>query len=130
MNEEELKQAQETSRMALEQPINQESDLTSVMKTLNEDKLEKDSGLSSIDLKTRLHPFELTSMVIHDTVIGLNCLPAECLITTRTKKRLAVSLNGQGREEVVRIVQGERERQTGGGFMDKMKGMFTPAPKE
>lgn len=116
------------SRLALEQPVSQESDLASVMKTLNEDTIEVESQLPSIDMKTRLHPLELTSIVIHDTIIALNCLPTECLVTTRVKKRLAVSLQGKGREEIVKIVQGERqnEREKSGGIMSGIKNMFTP----
>jgi len=126
----EMEEAENISRIALEQPINQETELTGVMKVLNEDVLEKETHLPSIDMKTRLQPIELSSMVIHDTVIALNCLPQDCLITTRTKKRLAVSLNGLGREEMVKIVQGEREKRTGEGFMSKVKNLFTPAQND
>ena len=98
-------------------PIQQQNDLTGVLTNLNEDKLESD-GLSSIDTKTRLHPFELQNVIVHDALIGLGCLPQRCSITTRLKKRLAVSLLGKGRDEVVRIVQGEREKEKGGGFME------------
>jgi len=129
MKKVEFEEAKEMTRLALEQPVNQDSELTGVMKILNEDVLEKSTNLPSIDMKTRLAPFELTSMVIHDAVIALDCLPKECLITTRTKKRLAVSLLGEGRKEMVRIVQSEREKESGGGFMSKVKGLFTP-PKD
>ena len=128
MKKEENKQLEDTIKLAMEQPINQDSDLTGVMKTLNDDAVDKD-GLSKIDMKTRLHPFELTSMVIHDAVIGLQCLPTECSVTTRSKKRLAVSLKGLGREEIVRIVQGEREKQEGFGFGEKMKNLFVGGDK-
>ena len=47
-NTSELEDAREMTRMALEQPIVQESDLGQVMKTLNEDKLERDTGFPSI----------------------------------------------------------------------------------
>ena len=123
------KDQEEQSRMigmAMEQNINQDTELKGVMKEMNEDILEKSTQLPSIDMKTRLHPIELSSMVIHDAVVSLGCLPKECLITTRTKKRLAVSLNGLGREEMVKIVQGERESKQGGGFMDRVKGLFSP----
>ena len=104
----ELEQAKDYTRIALESPIQQDSDLKGVMKELNEDTFETEQLLPSIDLKTRLHPFELSSIIIHDVVVSLDCLPKECLITTRTKKRLAVSLKGEGRKEMVSIVQGER----------------------
>lgn len=126
----EIEEAEKISRIALEQPITQESELTGVMKVMNEDVLEKDTGLPSIDMKTRLLPIELSSMVIHDTVVALNCLPHDCLITTRTKKRLAVSLKGLGREEMVKIVSSERDKRTSEGFISKVKNLFTPAQKD
>ena len=109
MTRKELERAKDYTRLVTETPMTQESDLKGVMKEMNDDTLETEAKLPSIDLKTRLHPFELTNIIIHDTVISLNCLPKECLITTRTKKRLAVSLKGEGRKEMVEIVKGERE---------------------
>ena len=105
-----------------EQAVVQESDLKGVMKELNEDSIEKNTGFASIDTRSRLHPFEITSITIHDSIISLNCLPKVCLNTTRCKKRLSVSINGKGREEMVRIVQGERDNQAnkGGGFLKSM----------
>ncbi len=122
----EAKEIGAAKKFAMEQPIGQESELTGVMRHMNEDKLEGEERLPSIDMKTRLHPLELSNIIIHDAVVALNCLPKDCLITTRTKKRLAVSLHGLGREEMVKIVSQERERQSGGGFMDKVKNLFTP----
>jgi len=126
MSKEEIEERNAISKLVMEQPITQDSDLTGVIKILNEDRMETDDKLPSIDLKTRLHPLELSSIVIHDTIIALDCLPKNCLITTRTKKRLAVSLLGKGREEVVKIVQGERESKTAEGFGAKLKNLFTP----
>ena len=126
----ELERTREIMKYAMEQPMQTENELTGVIRTINEDIIEKDTGLPSIDLKTRLSPYELSSIIIHDTIIALGCLPASCLATTRTKKRLAVSLQGKGREEMVRIVQSEREHKAGSGFMDKAKGLFLPSPSQ
>lgn len=123
----ELEKAKDYTKIAMESPIQQESDLKGVMKEMNEDTLETDAKLPSIDLKTRLHPIEMSSIIIHDVVVSLDCLPKECLITTRTKKRLAVSKDGLGRSEMVQIVQGERMKEQGTGFISKVKGLFTPA---
>lgn len=114
-------------RHVMEQPMVQEGDLTGAVRLMNEDKIERETGLPSIDLRTRLTDFEVSNILVHDAVIALGCLPKECLVTTRTKKRLAVSLGGKGRSEIVEIVRGEREQKSGTGFMDKMKGMFSPA---
>jgi hypothetical protein len=127
ITKEEQEETRAMTQYVMEQPITQDAELTGVLKNINEDILEKDTGLPSIDLKTRLSEFELSSIIIHDTIVSLGCLPKSCLITTRTKKRLAVSLQGKGREEIVQIVQSERERKTGTGMMEKFKGLFTPS---
>lgn len=114
LSEEEQEQAEDISSLLMERSIDQDSDLTGVMKILNEDEVK--DNLPSIDMKTRLHPFEIVSIVIHDTIIALNCLPQKCMITTRTKKRLAVSSDGKGREEMVRIVSGTMEQKQRGFF--------------
>ena len=125
MTKEDLQISQDMTKLALESPMQQDSDLKGVMKEMNDDVLETEAQLPSIDLKTRLHPVEVSSIVIHDAIISLDCLPKECLITTRTKKRLAVSLKGEGRKEMVQIVQGERDKQAGTSFGAKLKGLFT-----
>ena len=126
MNKQEEEEARLKSMYAIETPLSQESDMKSVMKELNQDILEDQTALPSIDMKTRLHPTEISSMVIHDTIVALDCLPNVCTLTTRVKKRLQVSLMGKGREEIVRIVQGEREKQNGGGMMEGLKNWITP----
>lgn len=126
MTRADLQLANDYTRLALEAPMSQDSDLKGVMKEMNEDSLETEAKLPSIDMRTRLHPFEITNIVIHDTIISLDCLPKDCLITTRTKKRLAVSESGKGRSEMVQIVQGERDKQSSGGFMSTVKNMFAP----
>lgn len=124
LTHEQLTEARELSRIALEQPITQESDLTGVLKVLNEDKLEPDSREHSIDLKTRLHPVELASIIVHDSIIALKCLPVDMLVTTRKKKRLAVSQLGKGREEMVDMVRAERQhKRPEAGFMSKLFGL-------
>lgn len=115
--------------LAFEQPVTQESDLSGVMKTLNEDVIEKGTGFSSIDTKTRLTFDDVRNITVHDTIIALQCLPTSCLATTRVKKRLAVSIKGLGREEMVRLVQGQREHmegQSSGGFFNKLKSVVLP----
>ena len=114
-------------KQALETPVNQDSDLTGVIKNLNDDSIEFESKLPSIDMRTRLHPVEVSSIIIHDTIISLNCLPIDCHVTTRIKKRLAVSQHGKGREEIVSIVQGEREHnKEKSGLFSGVKNMFSP----
>ena len=88
----------------------QESELGSVMKIMNEDTIEK-SGMTTMDMKARLHPMEISSILIHDSIVALNCIPQSCVHLTRQKKRLSVSIMGKGREETVNIVQSKREQE-------------------
>ena len=124
MKPEEEQEIEDVADFLKSQDVKQETDLTGTIKNLNDDQLEKETGLSSIDTKTRLHPFDISNINVHDVLIGMKCIPRVCSITTRVKKRLVVSMFGRGREEIVRIVTGEREHQSKGGFGDIMKGMF------
>jgi len=112
--------------MAMEQQVTAESELKGVLNAMNEDILERNTGFASIDKHSRISAYEKSCIAQHDTLVHMNCLPDECLNTTRKSMRLSISLGGEGRREAVRVIQGEREHAQGGGFMDKMKGLFTP----
>ena len=101
------------------------TELGESLKELNDDTLDKHSRMSGIDMRSRLHYTEISSILGVDTLVMFRLLPVSCLSFTRQKKRLAVSLSGKGREDIVNIVGGKREheeRAGSGGFMDKMKG--------
>lgn len=106
--------------------VHQDSELTGVIKELNDDRLGAEDRLSSIDMKTRLNGIEIPSIIIHDVLVSFNVLPLSCSTTTRLKKRLAISINGLGRREVIDIVRPERERRQGGMFSR----LFTPKQPE
>lgn len=108
-----------------EQPLVQDSELTGVIKEINEDLLSSEK-LSGVDMKTRLNGMEIPSIIIHDVLVAFNILPTQCSTTTRLKKRLAISINGLGRREIIDIVRPERERKQGGFFSR----MFTPKKME
>jgi hypothetical protein len=82
-----------------------------VIKELNKDELEPTTRMSGIDMRSRLHHLEISSILAVDSLVALGCLPTRCLAFTRQKKRLAVSLDGSGREDIVRIVGGRREHE-------------------
>jgi len=107
-----------------QQIINETSDISETLKELNNDKLD-DSNFSAIDTKTRLIANEVNSIVTVDGLIALNFLPSEVSVITRSKKRLAVSLNGEGRKEIVQIASGMLEQKNSGGFGDKIKSLFS-----
>lgn len=108
------------------QPIQQPTELGDTLKELNKDEIEPNTRMSGIDLRSRLHTFEISSVLALDALVSLGILPTKCLAFTRQKKRLSVSLDGKGRDDVVNIVAGKREQDAKAGFMggfaDKMKG--------
>jgi hypothetical protein len=107
------------------QQIQEQTELGQVLENLNEDILDSKTRTSGIDLKSRLHPFEISGILAVDSLVTFGFLPLETLAFTRQKKRLAVSLMGKGREEIVKIVQGRRdEEDVSGGFGSGLKNMF------
>lgn len=103
--------------------VSEPSDVAETIKELNVDTLDSNK-FSSIDLKTRLHPIEISSIIAVDSLIALRFLPSNSSIITRSKKRLAVSLGGKGREEIVSISQGMKEQESGKSMMGRLSGFF------
>lgn len=109
----------ETVTQNIEQGITsvvQPTELGDSLKQLNQDEIELVSRMSGIDMRARLHPFEISSVLALDALVSLGVLPTKCLAFTRQKKRLSVSEGGLGRKEIVEIVAGkqERDKQAGG----------------
>lgn len=84
--------------------ITQASELGETIRELNRDEIEEHTGMSGIDMKSRLHYVEIGSILAMDALVALRVLPPRCLAFTRQKKRLSVSLNGAGRGEMVDLV--------------------------
>lgn len=105
-------------------PIIQPTELGDTLKELNQDTLEPNTRMSGIDLRTRLHYAEIGSVLALDALVSLGILPTKCLAFTRQKKRLAVSIDGKGREDIVNIVAGKREQDARTGFMGGMGDKF------
>ena len=103
--------------------ILQNSDTKESMKELNEDVIDKDTNLSSIDMKSRLNIFDLSSIVAIDSLVALKVYPSNVLMITRSRKRNSVSINGLGRQEQVQIATGIREHNemVGSSMWDKIK---------
>ena len=101
--------------------IIQPTELGEAMKDMNNDEIEPGTRMSKIDMRTRLHVMEINSLWAVDSLVALKFLPTSCLPITRQRKRLLVSLGGEGRKEAVRVIAGEREKQANSGFMGGMK---------
>lgn len=90
--------------------IIQPSEISESMKEINEDKVDSETKMSSIDMKSRLSLFEVPSIVAIDSLVSLRVLPESTLKITRSKKRNAVSIGGRGRSEQVTIATGIQEQ--------------------
>lgn len=108
------------------QPIKQNTELGDSLKELNKDELEKDTRMSGIDLRSRLHYVEIGYVLALDSLVALGVCPIKALSFTRQKKRLSVSLEGKGRDDIVNVVSGKREQDAklSGGFLDRAKGFI------
>lgn len=104
------------------QTVSDNTEIAQTIKELNDD--ETQDSFSKIDMKTRLASIEISSIIALDSLVAFNFLPKEVGLITRSKKRLAVSLNGLGRDEIVQIAQGMKEQTQGKSIFDKMSGIF------
>lgn len=104
--------------------IQQNTELGDSLKELNQDNVEQSTRMSGIDMRARLHPLEISSILALDSLVALGVCPHKCLSFTRQKKRLSVSEDGKGRTEIVEIVAGKKEQEAKsgfGGFVDRFK---------
>lgn len=106
-----------------EQSVHELSELGEVMQSLDSDSEDKNK-MSNVDFNTRLNDVEITAMAVCDEFNFMGLFPSDDSGLTRRFKRLNISKDGKGREEKVRIVQGQREQQQGTGIMNKIGGMF------
>lgn len=95
-----------------------------MLKELNNDTRNPDNKMSGIDMRSRLHFSEISGILAVDTLVSFNFIPQRCLIFTAQKKRLAVSLGGKGRQEIVDIAVGRKQEamKKGLSFGDRLSG--------
>lgn len=107
--------------------VEEPSELAEVVRELNDDRIREDMQMSDIDMKSRLHSIEVPQILAVDSLVSLNFLPPSCLPFTRQKKRLSVSLNGEGRNDIIKIVAGKRELEgesMGKSMINRLGGIF------
>jgi len=102
------------------QPITEKSDIAEALQSLMEDKMDASSRMSGIDMRSILHDNEISGILAIDTLVSFGFLPIECSKFTRIKKRLNVSKKGTGREQIVKMISGEREQQRESGLKGLM----------
>lgn len=100
--------------------ITQSTELEGSLRELNADAINNETRMSAIDMRTRLHSFEISAVLAVDSLVALGVLPQRCLPLSTQKKRLNVSEGGQGRKEMVELVAGKREQDVKMGAMSRM----------
>ena len=100
--------------------ITQSTELEGSLRELNQDAINPETRMSAIDMRTRLHPIEISSVLAVDSLVALGVLPQKCLPLSTQKKRLNVSEHGKGRQEMVELVSGKREQDIKMGGMARM----------
>ena len=97
------------------QQAKESTELGDALDNLNKDDIEPETRMTSIDMRSRLHHAEASSVLALDALVALRVLPVDCLAFSRQKKRLAVSVDGQGRKEIVDITRSKRGDDIEGG---------------
>lgn len=93
-----------------EQDIVQPTETGEALNQLNLDDI-GDNKLTTIDMRGRLHHAEVSFILALDALVSLKIVPSTMLSFTRRKKRLSVSVDGKGRNEIVNIVAGREEKE-------------------
>lgn len=114
---------------AINTQINPPSELKDSIKELNNDEMERnETNMSGVDKVARLGMFEQPSILAMDALVMMGMLPQKCMALTRQKKRLSISLNGEGRKEIVDLVRGKNEQDArkSQGLWDRLKNVIVP----
>jgi len=109
------------------QELREENTITAVIDNLDKDIVDTASNLTTIDFNTRLTSTEIGPIVALQMLHTLRVGGASCSLIARSIKRHKVSLRGLGREEKVRIIQGDREHESNSSdtsLFGKMKGFM------
>lgn len=102
--------------------VQQNTELEGALKELNEDEINIGARNSGIDMRARLHPMEISSVLALDALVALRVLHTRNLAFSRQKKRLSVSIKGEGRKEIVDVVSGKKEQDAKmGGLGERIK---------
>lgn len=132
MYADEVATAKANAGMTGERDVVEPTELGEALKHLNLDDIQPGTRMSGIDMRANLHPIELSAVLAVDTLVSLRFLPIDTLILTRQKKRLSVSLQGKGRNDIVAVVAGKREQEAQGNnsFINRVGAVFGAGQKK
>lgn len=108
--------------------LSEQTELGQVLKEINLDVTE-DGTRQSIDKRTRLSGNEISSHTQYDMLVNFSFLPLDAIELTKTHKRLVISKDGKGREEIRDISIGREQLRDGSGFWSRVKNVFTGGQK-
>ena len=97
------------------QNITEPTEIGEFMRELNDDTINPETGMSSIDMKSDLDPFQVSGATAIETLIILEMIPRDFIGYTRQIKRNSCSKLGRGRDDMVKAMVGEKEHQENSG---------------
>jgi hypothetical protein len=108
------------------QPIFQPTETGESIKELFRSDIDPYTRFSDTDQRANLHEMEIPSVLAMDALASLKCLPIRVQAVTMLKKRLSISKNARGRDDIVNIMSGQREHEEAksGSFGSKVKSFF------
>ena len=104
----------------------QTGEIGDAIEKLNSDTLDVTTGMSDIDTRARLHKVENDAILVIDFLVSSHVLPRSMLSLTRQKKRLSVSVDGKGRQEIVEIATGMQNMAERKGIFSRLKDAVFP----
>lgn len=107
--------------------IQQPTEVGEAIERLNDTEYDEKRRVSKIDLVTRLSSVQAMFIAQYDIICRMGIVDKNNADITDPVKRLAVSIGGAGRSEIVQIVGAKQDRDvnTAGGTMwERMKGVF------
>lgn len=90
--------------------VQQQSETGEVIKESFKDEVDN-SGLTSIDSKSNIHEVQAGAVAAWNFLCKDGLLGHDAMFLTRSYLRTVVSVNARGREDIVRITQGQREQE-------------------
>jgi hypothetical protein len=89
-----------------------ESENVEGIRELNKDEADPiNPRYTSIDMRANLNDFEINSIMTVEMLDVLEVIPHECTEVTRKKKRMSVSRDGKGREQIVDMFRANKEQE-------------------
>jgi hypothetical protein len=113
------------------QDIIQPSEIPETIRELNRSEIDALTKKSSMDMRGRFMNFlVMGNIVALDTIVAMGVCPESCLALSESYKRDSVSIQGEGRKEIVNLAIGKQEQDARKlGFVDTIKTAFGKKPE-